>query len=187
MPPEVTMPRFSIAKLMLVVAFVAANLALVHILLDFRSGEISETRGLLVGLLPLSDSLIIALWALASRWRISLRRRPRAEGRRFVGWYVAACGPILLCLLAAILVSPLSFETYLDTTSKPAQLWLDSSGLEKSYPDLILHVVLPAFLFTVISGPPLLVALVASFVMGRFQLVLTPRSEEPCDGSRSSR
>jgi len=176
------MRRFSIAGLMLVIALAGVNLALLHSLLEPNSST-GMSGVLLAGLLPLANSLAIALGLLAARWRVALRRRPRGQGTGRAGAFAILCGPILAGLIAASLISPQGGMDYANWAGDPMGRVLNGSGIEFNN-DVVIYAVLPAFLFLVISGPPLLLVVALATILSRFQLVVTPR-ETPCDDPES--
>src|SRR5262245_58843063 len=106
------MRRWSIGRLMLAVVVVAANLGAIRLLLDAPHDDVS-TRTLVVGFLPLANTLVVALWLVASRYRLAIRRRARGEAGGFAGCYAAIGTPLVLGLLAASVLSPTSFFDYL--------------------------------------------------------------------------
>src|ERR1700733_14225977 len=93
------MPRFSISVALAVIALAAANCA------ALRIAYLDDSGVFLIGLLPLLNAQIIGLYYLiASRYRISLRRRRRREQVGFAPIFVAVNA---LALLVSITVSVL--------------------------------------------------------------------------------
>lgn len=177
------MRRFSLGRLMLLVAFLGANFAVLNRLLQRLAAGTPDDRSLLAGLLPLADAVLIASWRLAGRWRVSIRLRPRGERGGFDGWFAAVAGILLVGLLAASVGRPDSLKDYVDWAAIPLGRVLNDTGIELSN-DAVVYGVLTPFLFVVISGPPLMLSPALAFALSRFQVVVTPR-EVPCADSPS--
>ncbi len=180
------MRRFTIARLMIVVAFLGANFGVLRFLLSPSSRMEFE---LLAGFLPLADALFVAIGVVASRHRVALRWMPRSERGRLAPGFVAFCGLFLVASVVACLAFPNVLIEYIEVAGAPIDRGLRSLGvLTDQDTPLVRFVIAPVFLGLLFSGPPLLVAAVMAFLMSRFTIVITPRTtkeDAPCDGSAS--
>lgn len=158
------MRRYSIGKLMLLVAVLAANFALGRYLL---AQEDDIQRMCLAGLLPLIDAQLVGLYLLLARHRVALRRRRGSPLPAFVVVATLGLGVMLaLCLAAPGLVVDGIELTWaqIDTVFDIDSISDDQSAL-----------VLAGSLCLVISGPAVLAALLVGGVMARYRLVVVPR------------
>jgi len=173
------MGRFSIARLMLWVGFVAANLAALRFLLSPGS-QPEYPKVLLAGLIPLADGLILAVSFAATRHRIAVRRRRLARAGTFVLSFAALCGLFLVSLILLYVLIPDLFTDYFETVESPAERFLRSLGIDTVSDTLFLrYTVLPSFLGLIFSGPALAMATVMAWILSRFRVVITPRVEAP--------
>jgi uncharacterized membrane protein len=98
------MPRFSISRVMVAAALVAANCAVLQAVLPYH-GAVDFLQILLVGLVPLFNAQIVALYFLATGYRISLRRRTPQDRVGSMPTFaavtaVALCASIIACVAA---------------------------------------------------------------------------------------
>jgi hypothetical protein len=172
------MRRFSIGKLMLLVAFLGTNLGAFRFLLG-SSREPDMEKLLLSGFIPLADVALLALYGLATRFRITLRRnRPKSMARFLLG--VAAISSLLLAVSALVAFFAMeTFYEYVDTISRyPEPL---SRRLNLSDPrnaEFGHYVVVPLALGMFLSGPPILWTLATGFLVGHFRLVVETRPSD---------
>ena len=181
------MRRFSIGRLMLVIAFLAANLGVLRLLLadDSRRGPLHL---LLCGLLPLADGVLISLWVHASRYRMAVRCRRPGERGRFAPGFAVCSGIFLVCSASIFLLMPQVLDRYFEVTEPPVDRFLDSLGIVTlGNLTRLRYVILPVFLGVILSGPPLLVSIGLAAVLSRFRLDVSPRTteEESCAASPS--
>ena len=171
------MPRFSISIAMAVVALAAANCAVVRAV--FPEGRVFDGFGIVViGLLPLLDAQIIGLYLLASRYRISLRRRAPLEHGGAAPAFAAANALALVAVVTACAAAPAGVMPYLEYVLAPVDACLRSVGLEKVLYDSpwFRSFAIPTLVGAALSGPPLLLAFMLSWIWRRYMVVITPRS-----------
>jgi hypothetical protein len=168
------MSRFSISKAMQMIALIAGNLAALRaLILDPHSVLLN----LLVGLLPLANSVIIGLYLLVRSHR-PLRRTARGYG---VIAFTAFTGLSLMILLVASASATDRVSDWVVTALDPVDHWLISSGYELHDLETPLFkiVVIPFLVGAVLSGPPLMLGLMSGWLANRYNLVVARRSNPP--------
>jgi hypothetical protein len=172
---EAHMPRFSISTAMSVVALAAANCAVIRAV--FPGGRVWDGFGIVVvGLLPLLDAQVIGLYLLASRYRIALRRRAPQEHGGAAPAFAAANALALVAVATACAAAPAGVMPYLENVLAPVDACLRSVGLEKVLYDspFFRSFAIPALVGAALSGPPLLLPLMLSWIWRRYTVVITP-------------
>jgi hypothetical protein len=170
--------RFSIAKVMALIALIAANCTAVRAC--YSHNDIKPVRGILVGgLLPLVNAQIICLFVLARRYRISLRRRTQNCHRKFAFVFATLNALMLLSLTAACVLAPLPAADIVELVLTPLEPWFNSLARQKSLSWLTQFVVLPLLVAVVLSGPPLLLTLVISWLSSHFEWIIVDRKAPP--------
>src|SRR4051794_39955614 len=96
------MRRFSIARLMIAVAFLAANFAAIrHAMLPAHDPQ--PVWEVVIGYLPMADALLMTAYLLFGRNRLSIRRRPAGEaGRTALTFLVVGSGMLLLAAVFGV-------------------------------------------------------------------------------------
>jgi hypothetical protein len=169
------MSRFSISIAMAVIALAAANCAAFRALLP--SVGTQKFPGILfIGLFPLANAQIVGLYLLASRCRISFRHRTPEERNGFAPAFVALNTLMLLASVTACLVAESKLMDYLGFSLSPFGMLLRSLGLQQTdfESPFFQWTVVPICLGAVVSGPPLLVVLVLSWLLSRYKFVIAP-------------
>jgi hypothetical protein len=171
------LPRFSISLAMAMVALAAANCAAIRAMVPLV--DTPDGFGVfLVGLLPLLNAQIIGLYDLiASRYRVSLRRRTPQERVGCAPVFSAVNALALLALITACFFATEALMAYLGYVSEPVQLFLESLGLQpRDYETpLFRFVAWPLLTGGAMSGPPLVLALMATWLSTRYKLVIVSR------------
>ena len=162
--------RVSIAGILWLVILASLNFAVLRYF-----GHIAEALqpiALLVGLMPLFDAFLISFFVVATRrYRFALMRR---EGRGgFTGAFALAAAVMLavstfLCFAATQLLLEL-----VEALFTPFSKWFESLAPFDHAASFLAGVLLCALM----SGPLLVVAVVFAFVMSRFRLVITRRTD----------
>jgi hypothetical protein len=173
------MPRFSISLAMALVALAAANCAAIRAAVPLA--ETTDSSGIfLLGMLPLLNAQIIGLYYwIASRYRISLRRRTPQERVGFAPVFAAVNALTILALIAACYFAPDALMEYLQYMSVPLEQFFESLGFQPAdYENpLFRFVAWPLLLGAVMSGPPLVFASMASGLSSRYKLVIVSRPQ----------
>lgn len=179
------MRRFSIARLMLVIAFLAGNFGILRFLLSPSRGGRNWHYQLPAGFLPLADSLLLAVYLLLSRNRVSLERRPRQPGR-FAVQFITIVTLFLATVTLLFFCAQEALTPALRAVSDPAYSMFKSAGAEiKMDTPVDRYLLGPVFLGVTLSAAPLIFALALAFALSRFKIVITPR-EEPCEATNSA-
>ena len=164
------MPRFSISVAMAVVALAAANCA------ALRVAYLDDSGVFLIGLLPLLDAQIIGLYYLmASRYRISLRRR-RREQFGFAPFFVAVNALAFLVSITFCVLAPTVMTAYLGYVLASLEPFLALGVQPALYVSLLFREVVGLLLVgALMSGPPLVLGSIFSWVSSRYKLVVVSR------------
>jgi hypothetical protein len=165
------MPRFSISVAMAVVALAAANCA------ALRVAYLDDSGVFLIGLLPLLNAQIIGLYyMIASGYRISLRRRRRREQVGFSPIFVAVNALALLVSITVCVLAPAVMIAYLGYVLGSLEPFL-ALGLQPAlYVSLLFREVVGLLLVgALMSGPPLVLGSIFSWVSSRYKLVVVSR------------
>jgi hypothetical protein len=170
------MPRFSIFHVMAVVGLVTTNCAAIRAVMPSNGGW-NEFAVIFVGLLPLVDAEIIGLYLVATRYRISLRRRTRQERVGVATAFVATNALGLLAVITACVVAPAGVMPYLEFVLGPAEKCFRSIGFQNGDFDnpFFRFFGLPLLVGAALSGPPLLLALLIGWVSSGYKLVVVAR------------
>ncbi len=182
------MRRPSIAELMILIALLAANFALLRFLLSASRGGQNWHYQLPAGLLPLADSFLLAVYLLLRRNRVSLRLRPEQEPGCFAVPFITTVALFLAFVILSFTYAYESFVALLRVVSDPAYPMFKSlTGVEVDMDTPVdRYVIGPIFLGVTLSAPPLIVALAIATVWSRFKVVVTPRAEDSSAASPSS-
>jgi hypothetical protein len=173
--------RFSLSKAMAAVALIAVNFAAIRACVPSRHGH-SEAVGILViGLLPLANAPIIAIFLLALRYRSALRDRSllaRVSITR--GFAVASALALIVCITACVF-APDGVLQYLQFVLRPVGVFLQSLGLQDRVysSELYQFISLPLLVGAAMSGPPLVLALIFGWFSSRYRVVIIPRGSPP--------
>jgi hypothetical protein len=164
---EAALFRFSLAKLLWLVALAALNFA---VLRSFRSIAASpEPIVLLVALMPLFDGFVISLYAAAARkYHFALKRRDERCG--FGETFALTTGLMLVVSMFLCFAAPQHLLGLIDALLGPFSQWFgDLSRLDPA------ESLLGAALCLIVSGPPLVIAVVFALVMSRYKLEIVRR------------
>jgi hypothetical protein len=180
------MSRFSISKVMAVIALAAANCAAFRELFPFVNGG-NITGILFMGLLPLANAQIVGLYLLFSRYRICYRRRTREERTGIAPTFVAVNTLVLLASVTACLVFTSELIDFLEFSLHPLQAFFLSLGRKQTdFEAQIFEAMIPIYLCVVLSGPPLLVVLIVCWLRSRYKFVITPRYDPASGPNRAN-
>jgi hypothetical protein len=160
------MRRSSISGLMALVALLAADFAVIRVVLV----PFDDMTWVVLGsLFPLVNALLAGLHFLVTRYRLTVRRR---EGRqRFAPAFVVASSLGLVVALCAGARFPFHFMGLIADFMDGIDWFLNAPEAELAFRIVLICVAT--------SGPALLFALVAAVIFGRFTVVVTPREEPP--------
>ena len=170
------MRRFSIYHAMAVIALVAVNCAAIRAVLP-SNGAWDGFGIVVVGLLPLLDAQIIGLYVFASRYRITLRRRRPRKRVGVTPAFAATNAVALAAMLTVCVTAPDGVLAYLELALSPVDLLFRSMGFEKALYDspFFRSFAIPLFVGAAVSGPPLLLAVMAGLVASRYTFVIAAR------------
>ncbi len=156
------------------IAIVAANFAAVRACFFADVPARAIPLLLLGGLLPLANIVLISLYALSKRYRISLRRQPQARRAAWFARFTAVAGLELMALVLASLLAP--FQVYIlgyaEVVAAQLEPWANSFTGDREW--IIQFAILPLFLGIVLSGPPVIFAHALAWVSSWFELVVVP-------------
>jgi hypothetical protein len=159
--------RISVAGILWLIVLAALNSAVLRFFEYFAREP--EPILLLVGLMPLFDAFIISLCVAATRsFRFELRRRDHRRG--FSGAFALTTAAMLvgssfLCIVATHPILEL-LQLFLD----PVIAWFKVIA-EREPTESVVGVTL----CLVMSGPMLVIAAILSFIMSRYELVISRR------------
>jgi len=125
------MPRFSISIAMALVALVAVICAVLQAVVPPHGGW-GGFGVFLIGLLPLVNAEIIALYVIVSRHRISLRARTRQEQVGVAPAFAAANALALLGSIAICVTAQAGVMRYLESVLWPVEMLLRSMGFQQA-------------------------------------------------------
>jgi hypothetical protein len=177
--------RFSIAKVMAVIALIAANSAVLRACYS-EIGRDSVRSFLLGGLLPLVNAQIVCLFVLARRYRISLRRRTPNRYRSFAFVFAILNAVAILFLTTVRVLAPLPAADLIQFALHPLEPWFNSLPQQNSRSWLTQFVVVTLLVAVALSGPPLLVTLVISWLSSRYEWVVVDRKAPSAFGRNPS-
>jgi hypothetical protein len=182
------MRRPSIADLMILIALLAANFAILRFLLSASRGGQNWHYQLPAGFVPLADSFLLAVFLLLRRNRVSLRQRPKHEPGCFAVPFISTVALFLALVILSVFYAYESFVLLLRVVSDPAYPMFKSlTGVEVDMDTSVdRYVIGPIFLGVTLSAPPLIIALAVAAVWSRFKVVVTPRAEDSSAASPSS-
>lgn len=167
------MRRFSIARLMLLVALVAANLGILRFLLSPSWGGRSWHYQLPAGFLPLFDAVLLAVHLLLRRNRTAAGARA-LDSRRFALPFIAT----VALFLGAVLLSFFFAYEALPAVLRAVESVFESLGLKVDMDTPAdRYLVGPIFLAVTLSAAPL--ALAVATLWSRFGPIAPPK-EGPC-------
>jgi hypothetical protein len=169
---KVAMPlRFTIGALVRLIALVAANCAILRYYVSYV-GEHLILPALLVGLLPLINASVFGVSAIASGYRIKLRRRQADEIVPFWVRFGLVSGVALCAALIAVAVAPASIAFYVEFAEQELNRCLSSLGMIRGTVDYGPLLPRLAALWTLLSGPPLVAICLICAVSGRYRLTI---------------
>jgi hypothetical protein len=161
------MRRFSIGKLMLVIALLALNCAAIC---EFARQASSHRRAdVVMGFLPLANAILLGSYFLARQYRITWKPR---ELRRKNPWFVGMC---LVCLCLTVLFffwNEDIYERYTAVAGHPIYGRLKYWGLARGDGKRAdIYLTIPAILGVIFSGPAILISYATASVMSCFKVV----------------
>jgi hypothetical protein len=162
---------------MAVVAIIAINCAVIRFLLPGQATlQVSEIC--LAGLLPLANAALIAVYLLALRYRISLRRRSHRERIGMLPGFAIASSLALIVMIAVRVFAEEEVLQYLQFILRPVDVFLRSMGVsDRDYDGAVFRFVpMPLLLGASLSGPALLIALAVGWVSNRYRVMITQRN-----------
>jgi hypothetical protein len=169
---------------MTVVALVGVNFAAIRASMPSRHGHWEPAGVFVIGLLPLVNAPIIAIFLLALRYRSSLRRRSLHERVSIAPGFAVASGLALIVWLAACFFAPEGVMQYLQFVLRPVDVLFRSMGFQdRDYSsEFFQFIPLPLLVGATMSGPPLVLALIFGWLSSRYQVVII-RRQSPQVGS----
>jgi hypothetical protein len=168
--------RFSLSKAMAVVALVAVNFAAIRASMPSH-GHWGPASIFVIGLLPLANAPIIAIYLLALRYRSSLQHRSLHELVGTLRGFAVTSALALFLWITACLFAPDGVLQYLQFVLRPVYLIFRSLGFQdRDYSsELFQFISLPLLVGATMSGPPLVLALILGWFSSRYQVVISRR------------
>jgi hypothetical protein len=162
--------RITIGGLLGVIALLAADCAIVR-LCWAAPGERWYFYGVLLGLLPLINAALVGVIASIKGYRIKVRRKPAG----LVPFW-ARFGLISLILLTVAvtvcITAPKFLEDYAALVESHLDQWLMGLEIVSGPVDYGPSLVRVLFSWALLSGPPLLIVCVLSWLSHRYMVVI---------------
>jgi hypothetical protein len=168
------MRRFSISKAMALVALIAMNCAAIRASMPGRRGHWERASIFVVGLLPLVNALIVAIYLLALRHRSSLRRQEQVG---IIPGFAVTSALALIGLITVCVFVPDGVMQYLQFVLLPVDVFFRSLGFQdRDYSsEFFMFIPLPLLVGATMSGPPMVFALIFGWLSNRYHIVIKSR------------
>jgi hypothetical protein len=161
--------RFTISALMVCIALVAANCAL--LIFSLRLGnDHSLAAFVLIALLPLINASALGIRAIGRGYRIKLRRRQPGEVAPFWVRFGLISGAMLFASVIGFAIAEDEADAYFAFVEEQANAWPIALGMVNRPIDYNALPALLVFVWTFVSGPLLVAVWVICAASGRYRL-----------------